>query len=299
MVRTRKSAATADDGDDDENRSRSSKATQRRHVIDDTGEACLKTVDDTGDIDVTCPVPVTTVEITETIFRCKRGKGTCRDRIAHEKEKVQYIWNGSNAHVWIKTESRHESRNGILHRRPREVITGQSREVGTSVLEIRAQKLGVFGPKGSQTDCFFLPFGLVKDSREPTGVWVSIRYYTENLIPKVVSLGYDANKCKGVINQLLHSGRFYEDEEEDEEDEEMEVTGLKENEEEEREEERTEPLLEALPETQPPEPLQPVQQFFFQQVMFVPFMFPPPQQPLSQQSKDLFWCLTWYLPDIQ
>ena len=306
MIRNGKSTASTRnvvDGDGSENQPPNPKANQRRHVINSVGEACFRNVDPTGDITVTCPIPVTTVEVTDAIYRCKDGKGLCRDRIAHEKEAVQYIWNGDNPHVWLKAESIHESKNGILHRRSREYVASHSREVMTSVQEIQAQKLGVSGPRDFQTDCIFLPFGLKKDTRVQTGVWVSIKYYSEVMIPKVISLGYDPGKCKDIKNQLLHSGRSREEKNEEEvyemgreevEEDEDEMTMIEE------EEEKSE-TTKTTPETQAPEPSvsQPIQQYYFQQVLYVPFLLPPPPQFQEQQENKPSWCLAWYLPDFQ
>lgn len=245
---------------------------QRRHVINDTGEACLRSVKITGHTNVTCPIPVTTVEVTSSIFRCKDGEGKTRDKIAREKETVQHIWSRESKRIWLKTVTKNGSRKDVLHSRPRKSIMSHGREVETSVLEVQVQQFGEFGPQDTRSRCFFTPFGLVKDSKEETGVWISTKYYSEVMIPKVVSLGFDEKDTRRILKRLLNSGEPENEGDEKEEEEEKEK--------EEKEEEEKE-IIQGT-----------------ELIQLVPIV---PQQPQFQvqQMWNSFCYPVWFLPDIK
>lgn len=237
---------------------------QRRHVINDTGEACLKTVKVTGWTDVACPIPVTTVEITSAIFRCKDGEGKCRHKIARKKESIQHIWSGKSKRIWLKTDTKNDTRKNVLHCRPRKSVMDHGEEAETRVLEVQVLHLGEFGPQGTRSSCFFVPFGLVKDTKEPTGVWVSTKYYSEVMVPKVASLGYGEKKAKEVLKGLLNSGQIEVETKEEEEEDEIAQTS---------------------------------EQIHFQSNQNTPTMNQP-QQDQSQLLWNPFYHPVWHLPDF-
>ena len=264
------------------------KSNQRCSVIDDTGEACLGTIFPTKPVDFICKVLVTSLKVTSIIPRCMNGT-KCRDRIAQEGETVWFVWNGENENVWMKTDSRYDSRDSILHRLPRSCVMEHGEDQETSVLEVRVQQLGEFSPKKSRGKCFLVPFGLIRDKREPTGVWVSAKYYREVMVPHIVSLGHSAEECEAVLGQLE---RCMQSDEECEEGEEGSEQGK---------------TPEMLFQSQIPEVWQ--QQPYFQQVLVVPVLFPQEVlvdiliRPLIQsQGQDLstpFCYSVQFPPELQ
>lgn len=175
-------AFVLDDGEFQESRSK-----PRMSVINDKGEACLGSVRTTGRTDAMYSIPVTVLKGTSVMRRCKTDK--TKDRKFEEGEPVECIWNGESNKVWLKAQSRHNSRDGILYRCKRKDVMDHAEEVGMSVLNVRVQKLGVFGAKRSQSKCFFVPFGKARsNNRKDTGVWVSTKYYNEVMVPQVNSL---------------------------------------------------------------------------------------------------------------
>ena len=199
---------------------------QKRHIINDAGEACFKTVRVTGCIYVTCPIPVTTVEVTSDISVRVDGKGSIKEKIALKEETVQHIWSGESKDIWVKASAKNSPRNDVLYCRPRKSVMEHGEEGGTRVVEVVVQQVGEFGPAGARSRCFFAPFGVMKNSKEPTGIWISTKYYKKAMVPKVVSLGHDEKETRDALKDLLNSGQDEEEDEEEDEKKAVQATEL-------------------------------------------------------------------------
>lgn len=159
----------------------------RHHIIDSNGEACFGSARAKMVTNKTIQILIGVIEITSSIYRPNERNGTSQYRIAGEGEKVSYIFCGDSEYCWFKTKSRRSTRNNIVWRRKKEEVLEHGKEYKKKTIDVNVQKLGEFGPKGSSSACFLVPFGILHRTRREAGIWISTEFYNEKMLHHIAS----------------------------------------------------------------------------------------------------------------
>lgn len=164
----------------------------RCHIIDDAGKACwggIRKIREIRDTNIALKIPIGVIRVTSPIYRPNERNGKAQYTIAGRGEKVHYIYCRDSEYCWFKTKSTRRTRGNIVWRRRKEEVLEHGTEETMENLDVKVQKLGEFGPRGSPSVCYFIPFGILHRTRQKVGIWMTTKCYEKVMEWYIVSSG--------------------------------------------------------------------------------------------------------------